>query len=252
MITINVEDIYPGLLIFLRATGLFLIIPVFSGTMIPATVRVAISAILAYLLAPIFGNFGGVPGHWFIVVMQVIHEILTGLLMGFAVRFLLYALEMAGEIIAVQIGLSLSSNIDPVTRNQATPPNTMLLSLGTILFLVTGAYQFCFVAFARSFELFPPSAIFEPQSINTVIAASGKIFLLAVQISAPLLAISFLVNMSFSVLGRAAPSLNVFMLSFPVQILAGLTVFSMTLGLTIQYILRDIQLLPESMLRFLR
>ncbi len=252
MITINVEDIYPGLLIFLRATGMFLIMPVFSGSMIPGPVRIAISAILAYLLAPVFGNFGGVPGHWFIVVMQVIHEVLTGLLMGFAVRFLLYALEMAGEIIAVQIGLSLSSNIDPVTRNQATPPNTMLLSLGTILFLVTGAYQFCLVAFARSFEIFPPSAIFEPQSINTVIAASGRIFLLAVQISAPLLAISFLVNMSFSVLGRAAPSLNVFMLSFPVQILAGLTVFSMTLGLTIQYILKDIQYLPESMLRFLK
>lgn len=252
MITINVEDIYPGLLIFLRATGMFLIMPVFSGSMIPGPVRIAISAILAYLLAPIFGNFGGVPGHWFIVVMQVIHEVLTGLLMGFAVRFLLYALEMAGEIIAVQIGLSLSSNIDPVTRNQATPPNTMLLSLGTILFLITGAYQFCLVAFARSFEIFPPSAIFEPQSINTVIAASGRIFLLAVQISAPLLAISFLVNMSFSVLGRAAPSLNVFMLSFPVQILAGLTVFSMTLGLTIQYILKDIQYLPESMLRFLK
>jgi flagellar biosynthetic protein FliR len=224
----------------------------FSSFVLTKSSVVAISAILAYLLAPIFGNFGGVPGHWFIVVMQVIHEVLTGLLMGFAVRFLLYALEMAGEIIAVQIGLSLSSNIDPVTRNQATPPNTMLLSLGTILFLVTGAYQFCLVAFARSFEIFPPSAIFEPQSINTVIASSGRIFLLAVQISAPLLAISFLVNMSFSVLGRAAPSLNVFMLSFPVQILAGLTVFSMTLGLTIQYILRDIQYLPESMLRFLK
>lgn len=252
MITIRIEDIYPGMLIFLRATGMFLVMPVFSGNMIPAPVRIAISAILAYLLAPIFGDFGGVPGHWFIVVMQVIHEVLTGILMGFAVRFLLYALEMAGEIIAVQIGLSLSSNIDPVTRNQATPPNTMLQSLGTVLFLVTGAYQFCLVAFARSFEVFPPSAIFDPQSINTVIAASGKIFMLAVQISAPLLAISFLVNMSFSVLGRAAPSLNVFMLSFPVQILAGLTVFSMTLGLTIQYILRDIQHLPESMLRFLK
>lgn len=252
MITIRIEDIYPGMLIFLRAAGMFLVMPVFSGTMIPAPVRIAISAILAYLLAPIFGDFGGVPGHWFIVVMQVVHEVLTGILMGFAVRFLLYALEMAGEIIAVQIGLSLSSNIDPVTRNQATPPNTMLLSLGTVLFLVTGAYQFCLVAFARSFEVFPPSAIFDPQSINTVIAASGKIFMLAVQISAPLLAISFLVNMSFSVLGRAAPSLNVFMLSFPVQILAGLTVFSMTLGLTIQYILRDIQHLPESMLRFLK
>jgi len=252
MITIHVEDIYPGLLIFLRATGLFLIMPVFSGSMIPAPVRIALSAILAYLLAPIFGNFGGVPEHWFIVVLEVIHEVLTGLLMGFAVRFLLYSLEMAGEIIAVQIGLSLSSNIDPMTRNQATPPNTMLLSLGTVLFLVTGAYQFCLVAFARSLEIFPPSAIFAPQSINTVIDSSGRIFLLAVQISAPLLAISFLVNMAFSVLGRASPSLNVFMLSFPVQILAGLTVFSMTLGLTIQYILRDMQHLPESMLQFLK
>jgi flagellar biosynthetic protein FliR len=121
-----------------------------------------------------------------------------------------------------------------------------------VLFLVTGAYQFCLLAFARSFEVFPPSAIFAPQSFNTVLAASGRIFLLAVQISAPLLAISFLVNMAFSVLGRAAPSLNVFMLSFPVQILAGLTVFSMTLGLTIQYILRDMQHLPELMLHFLR
>ena len=92
----------------------------------------------------------------------------------------------------------------------------------------------------------------DPARLDTVIAASGRIFLLAVQISAPLLAISFLVNMAFSVLGRAAPSLNVFILSFPVQILAGLTVFSMTLGLTIQYILRDMQHLPELMLHFLR
>ena len=252
MITIRIEDIYPGMLIFLRASGLFLFMPVFSGTMIPPPVRIGIAAMIAYLLAPIFGNFGGVPGHWFLLVLEVIHEVLTGLLLGFAVRFLLYALEMAGEIIAVQVGLSLSSNIDPITRNSATPPNTMLQSFGLVLFLVTGAYQFCLVAFARSFEIFPPSAIFDPQSINEVIDASARVFMLAIQISAPLLAISFLVNMCFSVLGRAAPSLNVFMLSFPVQILAGLIVFAMTLGLAVQYILRDMQQLPETMLRFLR
>ena len=93
---------------------------------------------------------------------------------------------------------------------------------------------------------------FAPTSLDIVLAQSGKIILLAIQIAAPLLAISFLVNMCFSVLGRAAPSLNVFVLSFPVQILAGLTVFAMTLGLTVQYILRDMQQLPEIMLRFLR
>jgi flagellar biosynthetic protein FliR len=252
MISIRIEDIYPGMLIFLRASGMFLVMPVFSGSMIPPMVRIGMAATIAYLLAPSFGDFGGVPPHWFLFVAEVIHEVLTGLLMGFAVRFLLYALEMAGEIIAVQIGLSLSSNIDPITRNSATPPNTMLLSFGTVLFLVSGAYQFCLVAFARSFEIFPPNSVFDPQSINTVIANSGRVFLVATQIAAPLLAISFLVNMCFSVLGRAAPSLNVFLLSFPVQILAGLTVFAMTLGLTVQYILRDMQQLPETMLRFLR
>lgn len=252
MMEIRIEQIYPGLLIFLRASGLFIIMPVFSGNMIPPPVRIGMAALFAYLLAPIFGDFGGIPVHWFGVVLEVIHEVLTGLLLGFAVRFLLYGLEMAGEIIAVQIGLSLSSNIDPVTRNSATPPNTMLLSFGTVLFLVTGAYQHCLIAFARSFDLFPPSAIFDPQSINTVIDASANVLLIAVQIAAPLLAISFLVNMCFSVLGRAAPSLNVFLLSFPVQILAGLTVLSMTLGLIVQYILRDMVVLPETMLRFLR
>ncbi len=252
MININVADIYPGMLVFLRASGMFLVMPLFSGTMIPNTVRIAIAAVLGYTLSPLFGDFGGMPGHWFPFVLQVMHEILTGLLLGFAVRFLLYALEMAGEIIAVQIGLSMSSNIDPITRTSATPPSTMLFSFGTVLFLVTGSYQYCLVAFRRSFDIFPPMAGFAPTSLDVVLAQSGKILLLATQIAAPLLAISFLVNMCFSVLGRAAPSLNVFVLSFPVQILAGLTVFSITLGLTVQYILRDMQQLPEIMLRFLR
>lgn len=251
MININVTDIYPGMLVFLRASGMFLVMPVFSGTMIPGTVRIAIAAVLAYTLAPLFGDFGGMPSHWFPFVLEVIHEVLTGLLLGFAVRFLLYALEMAGAIIAVQIGLSMSSNIDPITRTSATPPSTMLFSFGTVLFLITGSYKYCLVAFRRSFDVFPPMAGFAPTSLDVVLAQSGKIFLLAIQIGAPLLAISFLVNMCFSVLGRAAPSLNVFVLSFPVQILAGLTVFAMTLGLTVQYIMRDMQQLPEIMLRFI-
>ena len=203
MININVTDIYPGMLVFLRASGMFLVLPVFSGTMIPGPVRIAIAAVLAYTLAPLFGDFGGMPAHWFPFVLQVIHEVLTGLLLGFAVRFLLYALEMAGEIIAVQVGLSMSSNIDPITRTSATPPSTMLFSFGTVLFLVTGSYQYCLVAFRRSFDVFPPMAGFAPTSLDVVLAQSGKIFLLAIQIGAPLLAISFLVNMCFSVLGRA-------------------------------------------------
>ena len=72
MITIRIEDIYPGMLIFLRASGMFLVMPVFSGSMIPPPVRIGIAAMIAYLLAPIFGNFGGVPAHWFLLVFSVV------------------------------------------------------------------------------------------------------------------------------------------------------------------------------------
>lgn len=252
MITIHLEDIFPGMLVFLRSSGLFLLMPAFSGTMIPSTVRIAISATIAYLLSPLYVDLVPMPTHWFAFVLMVLEEVFVGIFMGFAIRFLFYALEMAGEIISVQIGLSQSTNIDPITRVNATPANTMLFSFGTIIFLVTGSYHYCLVAFRRSFEVFPPGASFGSSSLDTIITYSSEIFLLAIQIGAPLLAISFLVNMCFSVLGRAAPSLNVFILSQPVQILSGLIVFSLTLGLTLQYILRDMQGLPEMMLRFLR
>lgn len=185
MININVLEIYPGMLVFLRASGMFLVMPVFSGTMIPSVVRIAIAALLGYTLAPLFGDFGGMPTHWFPFVLLVMHEVLAGLLLGFAARFLLYALEMAGAIIAAEIGLSMSSNMDPITRQSATPPSTMLISFGTVLFLVTGSYQYCLVAFRRSFEIFPPMAGFAPTSLDIVLAQSGKIFLLAIQIAAP-------------------------------------------------------------------
>jgi flagellar biosynthetic protein FliR len=83
------------------------------------------------------------------------------------------------------------------------------------------------------------------------VRTSGNIFLLAVQMAAPLMAINFIVSMTFVVLGKAAPSINVFSESAPVRILAGLTLLGLTLGLTAQLVLSQIRDSPELMLRLL-
>lgn len=242
------SQIFPLFLVFTRAVGLFSLMPVFSGQMIPRQVRIAISLLLSIAITPLVLSDYQSPTSWLECAIQIAHELCVGLIMGLISKMIFFALEVAGEYVSVSIGLSLSANIDPFTKSRASPANTMLVSLGTILFLVLDCHQWCLLAFAKSFEIVSPNDPLHSQSLFTLIRASDDIFLIALQISSPMLAISFLVNLCFSTLGRAAPSLNVFQLSFPVQIIAGLFLFGLTLGLTAQHIINAFRSMPEKML----
>ncbi len=245
--------IYALMLIFSRAGGLLTLAPAFSGQSVPVVIRVA----LAFLLATIFLTLTPlpqeVPNHFLLFVLAIGHEIVVGLLMGMAVRLVFYALEMAGQIMATEIGLMMSSSLDPITRAESSPVSTALSYLGIVIFFVSGAHHLMLLAFLRSFELVPAAAgNFDPRVADVVVRESGRIFLLAVQMAAPLIAINFLVNLSLAILSRAAPMINAFLLSIPIQIFAGLTVLGMVIGLTAHYVLSALGGVPELMLRFIR
>ncbi|MEI6035334.1 MAG: flagellar biosynthetic protein FliR [Verrucomicrobiae bacterium] len=248
MNSFDYSSAYPVFLIFTRATGMLLLMPVFSGQMIPRQVRIALAFLLALTLAPAVLPGFSLPTTWIGGAMQIAHELAVGAIMGLVSRLIFYALEVTGEYVSVAIGLSLSANIDPFTRDRASPANTMLVSLATILFLATDSHLWCLQAFARSFEVIPPDAALSNRTMAVLMLSTGKIFLIALQLAAPILAISFLVNLCFATLGRAAPSLNVFVLSFPVQIMAGLFLFGLTLTLTAHQIMVVMRQIPELML----
>ena len=248
MSTFDYSQAYPIFLVFTRASGMMLLMPVFSGQMIPRQVRVALAFLLALTLAPIALSGFLPPATWVGGALQIIHELSVGAIMGLVSRLVFYALEVAGEYISVAIGLSLSANIDPFTSGRASPANTMLVSLATILFLATNSHLWCLMAFSRSFEIIPPDGGLSVHTADVLISSTGRIFLIALQIAAPMLAISFLVNLCFATLGRAAPSLNVFVLSFPVQILAGLFLFGLTMMLTAHQVMNVLRQIPELML----
>jgi flagellar biosynthetic protein FliR len=245
--------VYALMLVFSRAGGLLTLAPAFSGQNVPVIIRVALAFFLSTIFVTIVPTPGQVPNHFLLLVLAIAHEIVVGLLMGMAVRFIFYALEMAGQIMSTEIGLTMSSSLDPVTRAETSPVNMALTYLGIVLFFATGAHHYMFLAFQRSFELVPAAAgNFDPKVADIVVRQSGRIFLLAVQMAAPLIAINFLVNFSLGILNRAAPTINAFLLSIPIQIIAGLTVFSMVLGLTAHYVLGALDGVPELMLRFIR
>ncbi len=177
-------------------------------------------------------------------------EILIGLLLGFIGRMCFYGLDAAGNVIAVEMGVRPSADINPISGGQSDAPGLILNYLAITLFFSLDMHHWFLMAFQRTYELLPiGGAHLSVALFNDVVARTGGIFLVAIQISAPLIAVSFIISLVFSVLGRAVPQMNVFSESFAFRTLAGLTVFGMTLSLMAEHISNYLRQLPEDMLR---
>ena len=246
------EQLHFWMMAFVRSGGLLALSPIFSGKMIPVPLRVAIAAFLACVASGFQHAPVPMPGDVITLIFSAAHELLIGLLMGFGMRLVFYAIEFAGQIISTEIGLVMSSQIDPISQNNSTPVGTALFYLGSLLFLLSGAHHAMFATFMRSFELAPPGAFMVSRNVGELlIQSTGNIFLIAVQLAAPVMAINFIVTLTFAILGKAAPGMNVFAESFSVRIFAGLTLLGLTLGLTAQLVLSQLRQSPELMLRLI-
>ena len=246
------EFLFLWMMAFARAGGLVTMVPVFSGKNIPMPVRLAIAAFLGWVGLQNVRGITAPPADVVGLILALTHELIIGLLMGLGVRLIFFALEMAGQIIATEMGLVVSAQIDPVSQNSSTPVGVGLTLFGTLLFLISGAHHAVFAAFARSFALMPPGVIgFNRSAGEVFVQSTGSIFLLAVQMAAPIMALNFVVTLTFAILSKAASGVNAFAESFPVRIAAGLTLLALALGLTAQLVLSGLQTAPELMLRLI-
>ncbi len=237
-------------MVFLRAGGLLTLFPVFSAPVVTPRLRVALAALVAFLLAPAIPDV--VITHWKLPDLAVImaQEILVGLLLGFVCRMVFFALEIAGSIITAEIGLSLPPSFNPLTASQATIPGVLLNYLATVIWLCLDMHHWLLVGVHRTYALVPVGAAHLSETlIRSVLAWIGWLFLAAMQIAAPVLALSFLLSLVFSVLGRAVPQMNVFSSSFAIRILAGLLVFAAAIQVMGLHIMNHLRRLPEDLLR---
>lgn len=246
----SLDLIYSGMMVFVRAGGLLALLPVFSGQNVPIQIRLAIAVLLAYLAGAQVQVAAALPADALALVTVAARELFIGLLMGFAIRLIFYAVEFAGQVMSTEIGLTVSSQIDPISRSSTSPVGTALFYLGSLLFLISGCHHAVFLAFLRSFEIAPIGALGWNRSVAEIlVVATGNIFLVALQMAAPLLAVNFIVTFAFAILGKAAPSINVFSESFSVRVLTGMILLGLTLGLTAQAVLSALRASPELMLR---
>lgn len=250
----DTAEMFLWLLASFRAAGLFMLLPIFAVGSVPRLVRIGLAATLAWMVAPFAGGAAAGlawPAGIFALVLIVAKEIVIGVLMGLAVRLVFYALDLAAQILSIEIGLNPSPEFDPGANAAGNPLGSGLFYLGLIIFVSGGHYAVIF-AFARSFELVPPGLqVPDGAFVAEVVTHTARIFQMGVLMAAPVMATNFLVNLGFSILGRVVPKMNVFILSFSARILAGLAMLVFATSLIAHYILQQMGGAPELMLRFM-
>lgn len=242
-------DLYSWLMIFLRVGAFLLVLPFFSVANFPPSLRVALSALIAILLAPLLPPFHAAKLDFLSLISVMIQEITVGLLLGFVARLVFYAVDIAGNMIAGQMGLNLSTILDPASSQSEQAPATILFFLATMVMLTTDMHHWMLVGFERTYSVLPVGSVHLSSALfETIVAQTGKVFIVALQISAPIIAVSFVVTLVFAVLSRAVPQMNVFSESFGVRIVGSLIVFGFTMQLTAQHVLNYLNRLPDDML----
>ncbi len=213
-----------------RILGMIMTAPLFGHRAVPARVKVGLGIFIALIIAPTLPPMPDVAlGSWqglFILVQQT----LIGVAIGFTIRIVFAAVEAAGEIAGLQMGLGFASFFDPQSAGQTLVIARFFNMLAVLVFLAINAHLLLIGIVVESFQSLPISA--QPLAaagFYNVAAFGSSIFAVGLQLAFPIIAILLITNLSLGILTRSAPQLNIFAIGFPITLGVGLIVLNLSL-----------------------
>jgi len=213
-----------------RVLALFATAPVLSHRTIPRPAKVGLAFAIAFVLAPVLPAPPAVPLASGAALALLAQQVAIGATLGFAVRLALAAIEMAGEVIGLQMGLSFAGFFDLSNPQGANAAGSLLGLAATLLFLAIDGHLLVIGALAESFNAFPvgefPRQVFATDEFAKL---GSQVFSTALSLSLPMITVMLFANLALGVIARAAPQLNIFSFGFPFSILLGLIALFLTM-----------------------
>lgn len=214
----------------IRISGMFLTLPIISSVMLPRRIRIVFAFTLAFICAswvPEKYSFLHFQSFYIGIMAQ---ELLLGLLMGFIFQLVFQVFILGGQIIALQAGLGFATMIDPASRASVPLVGQFYLILVSLMFLTLNGHLAALEALLGSFKELPVGDIqLDMTRITDIIRFSGWMFKEAVLVALPAIASLLIVSLSFGIMTKVSPQLNIFSLGFPLTLLAGIILLRLTL-----------------------
>ncbi len=186
-------------------------------------------------------------------LLLTISEVLLGAAIGLVARMIFTAVEYGGTIIGYQMGFAAANVYDPSSERQLALISQFQNVFAILIFLVIDGHHIFFQVAVESYKILPPGVFnISGEAIPYLLKLSSRIFFLGIQFSAPILAVLLLSGLILGILARVFPQLNVFLLSFPINIGISFTVIALTLPLVTILLRREFDNLGERIFTLLR
>lgn len=251
---LSVAQIEVFFFILARLAGVFLQAPIFSSRSFTAGAKTAFIIWLTIVLWFVTPIAAQLPGSLLGFVLTIVGEVAFGFTVGFICNLLFIAIQGAGEIIDMQMGLSVASALDPIFGAVISIVGRLTFFVALIIFIELDGHHMILAAFHQSFALLPAGKIanFSAPGLARQLMNLGNAFwLTAVKLAVPAILMIFLVDFTFGIVSRVAPQVNVFMLGFQVKPFVGLFAISLTLPYLVRYIGNLLETLGQELIRFM-
>lgn len=216
---------------FCRIGAMFLAMPVIGSRLMPARVRLILALLVTLIVVPLLPEIPVSASLSMSTVLVLVQEVVLGLCVGFAFQMVFQVFVLAGQLMAMKMGLGFASMNDPTNGVQTTALSQFFLMLSTLMFIAINGHLVLISMLVESFSHFPPGDFTLSKTIFYSVAKLGTwLFASALLLALPVITALLFVNLAFGVMSRAAPQLNIFAVGFPFTLICGLLLVWLGLG----------------------
>jgi flagellar biosynthesis protein FliR len=221
------------LLVLVRVASMIMAAPVFGARPIPAQAKIGLAVLLAVILVPLQPATAPLMVDWMSTFLAVAKEAVVGLLLGFVATMLFSAVQMAAQIVGVQVGYAFSSTMDPLLARTSGFLDSFYNYLAVLVFMGLGGHHALISAVSSSFELVPLAQFgADPVIGNRLLALSSATFAIGLKLAMPVVGTMLLVDTAFALVVRAVPQMNIFAVGLPVKMVVGVIAMAALMPVT--------------------
>jgi len=210
---------------FIRIGACFMVAPAFGALFIPARLRLVLAGAVAFLVAPLIPQPAGIVAFSLAGIVITVQQVIIGVAIGFALQVLFDAVSMGGQLLANSMGLSYAFNVDPMRGTGTAALGQLYALLVMLTFLALDGHLALIEMLVQGFQTLPIGETgLSNENLWTIVAWGTQIFSGALAVALPGITALLVVNLAFGVISRAAPSLNLFAVGFPISLVFGLVI----------------------------